>query len=381
MITTVASARSMRRRVWSTNSSIEPSRIGSGRATTAPPASQIACNDVTSARDVGPMTATCDPGSTPRAWSTAAMARASSWSWRHGTRSGRSPGDADPTKVTVPPPSAAASRRAGTEVTAGSTRAPPKGYRTRVTALGSGLASRESGEGGRMTPATVVLVNGMGGSPAMWSRVIPLLDELGVPNVAVQLPSGLPESATDDAACVRSLLDESVDPVVLVGHSMGGMVVTEVGSHPQREASRVSGRAHARGRRRDVRRGGGRIPGRVSSRACKTQDDGFAWDTDAFAAYFVGRGWSATDAQEFVLGCRPQRAAASVLENTQAAWRSVPSTFVSCDDSEMSAELRALFGSRATDVIEMPGDHFPIWLRPDEVAQILARIAGEAVDE
>ena len=47
----------------------------------------------------------------------------------------------------------------------------------------------------------------------------------------------------------------------------------------------------------------------------------------------------------------------------------------------MSAELRALFGSRATEVIEMPGDHFPIWLRPDEVAEILARIAADAGDE
>ena len=47
----------------------------------------------------------------------------------------------------------------------------------------------------------------------------------------------------------------------------------------------------------------------------------------------------------------------------------------------MSSDLRTLFASRATDVIEMPGDHFPIWLRPGEVAEILARIAGESVDQ
>ena len=148
------------------------------------------------------------------------------------------------------------------------------------------------------------------------------------------------------------------------GTPMGGMVVTEVGSHPPSEASRLSGRAHARCRRRDVRRGGGRISRKVSSRACKSRTTDSRGTRTRLPRYLTGRGWSATDAQEFVLGCRPQRAAASVLENTQAAWRSVPSTFVSCDDSEMSAELRALFGSRATDVIEMPGDHFPIWLRP-----------------
>ena len=142
----------------------------------------------------------------------------------------------------------------------------------------------------------------------MWSRVIPLLDELGVPNVAVQLPSGLPESATDDAACVRSFLDESVDPVVLVGHSMGGMVVTEVGSHP-----RVKRLVYLDALMLDAGDemfavGAGEFAGGFV--ACmQEQDDGFAWDTDAFAAYLTGRGWSATDAQEFVLGCRPQRAA------------------------------------------------------------------------
>ena len=209
---------------------------------------------------------------------------------------------------------------------------------------------------------------------------MPLLDELGVPNVAVQLPSGLSESATDDVACVRSLLDESIDPVVLVGHSMGGMVLTEAGAHPM-----VKRLVYLDALMLDVGDAmfvvaAGEFPEEFS--AClQTQDDVFAWDTDAFAAYFVGRGWSAADAQEFVLGCRPQRAAAAVLENTQAAWRLVPSTFVSCDDSEMSADLRALYGSRATDVIEMPGDHFPNWVRPGEVAEILARIAAETGDQ
>ena len=95
------------------------------------------------------------------------MARASSCSCRHGTRSGRSPGEADPTNVTVPPPSAAASIRVGTEVTAASTRAATKGLPTGERPVGSRVAG--PGEGGRMTQATVVLVNGMGSSPAAWS--------------------------------------------------------------------------------------------------------------------------------------------------------------------------------------------------------------------
>jgi pimeloyl-ACP methyl ester carboxylesterase len=168
----------------------------------------------------------------------------------------------------------------------------------------------------------------------------------------------------------------TVDPVVLVGHSNGGVVVTEAGVHQS-----VKRLVYLDASMLDVGEDVFSVTeGRFAEgfTACmQAQGDEFAWDPDALAAYFVGRGWSEVDADEVVLGCRPQRVAASIFENTVAAWRSVPSTFVSCDDSEMGSELRALFASRATDVIEMPGDHFPNWLRPGEVADILARIAGE----
>jgi pimeloyl-ACP methyl ester carboxylesterase len=230
-----------------------------------------------------------------------------------------------------------------------------------------------------MAPATVVLVHGMCCSTAAWSRVMPLLDGLGVPNVAVTLPSCEPESSTGDAACLRSLLDESVEPVVLVGHSFGGMVVTEVGAHPS-----VVRLVYLDAPMLDVGEGAFTVTdGKFAEAftACVEMDgDSFAFNTDALTAYLIGQGWSAIDTHEAVLGLRPQRAAASVVESTHAAWRSVPSTFIACSDSEMGSDLRALFASRATDVIEMPGDHFPNWLRPGEVADILARIAGEATD-
>ena len=199
-----------------------------------PPASQIAWIAVTSGREVGPEDADVDAGS-----DAARLERGGhgpgfvvELAPRHPVGSfagGRRPHEGD----------RAAALRGSFETRgdgshSGFDSCPTKGLPAGGRPVGRAQTRFGSivirvGEGGRMTPATVVLVHGMGGSPAMWSRVIPLLDELGVPNVAVQLPSGLPESATDDAACVRSLLDELVDPVVLVGHSMGGMVVTEVG--------------------------------------------------------------------------------------------------------------------------------------------------------
>jgi hypothetical protein len=83
------------------------------------------------------------------------------------------------------------------------------------------------------------------------------------------------------------------------------------------------------------------------------------------------------DIEELLPGLRPQRMAASVLTPTVAAWRMVASTLISCDDSELARDLRELFADRASEVIAMPGDHFPLWLRPDEVARILAAIARD----
>jgi hypothetical protein len=67
-----------------------------------------------------------------------------------------------------------------------------------------------------------------------------------------------------------------------------------------------------------------------------------------------------------------------VIKLTAAAWRTVPTTYISPDDSEMKRRLRDLFAARADAVIEIPGDHFPHWRRPDEIADIIAGIARDS---
>ena len=110
--------------------------------------------------------------------------------------------------------------------------------------------------------------------------------------------------------------------------------------------------------------------------ACwRRQGSAVTIDSEALTADLQGRGWSTDDAREFVSGWVTSRGAVMVRDVTVAAWRTVPSTFISCTESEMSSHLRGRFAARVTEVIEMPGDHFPNWRRPTEVADILARIA------
>ena len=77
---------------------------------------------------------------------------------------------------------------------------------------------------------TVVLVHGAWADGSSWRRVIPLLHERGVPVVAVQNPT---TSLVDDVAATRLALAAVDCPVVLVGHSWGGTVITQAGNDPK----------------------------------------------------------------------------------------------------------------------------------------------------
>jgi len=86
-------------------------------------------------------------------------------------------------------------------------------------------------------PMTAVLVHGAWHGAWCFERVMPYLEEAGVPAIAIDLPGhgkdGGPFSDLHgDAARVWSTLDEITGDVLLLGHSYGGAVVTEAGVHP-----------------------------------------------------------------------------------------------------------------------------------------------------
>jgi pimeloyl-ACP methyl ester carboxylesterase len=73
----------------------------------------------------------------------------------------------------------------------------------------------------------VVLVHGAFADGSSWEKVIPLLEARGLHVVAVQNPLS---SLADDAAATKRAIDAQSGPVVLVGHSWGGVVITQAGN-------------------------------------------------------------------------------------------------------------------------------------------------------
>lgn len=83
------------------------------------------------------------------------------------------------------------------------------------------------------TKPTIVLVHGLWADGSSWSKVIPPLAEKGFEVISVQNPT---TSLEDDVAATTAAIERAGSDVILVGHSWGGFVITEAGTHPRVKA-------------------------------------------------------------------------------------------------------------------------------------------------
>src|SRR5215470_3581464 len=96
--------------------------------------------------------------------------------------------------------------------------------------LAATLAGGGSTEAQSPVVKNIVLVHGAFADGTSWGKVIPILEARGFHAVAVQNPL---TSLEDDANATRRLIALQDGPVILVGHSWGGAVITEVGDDPK----------------------------------------------------------------------------------------------------------------------------------------------------
>ena len=99
-----------------------------------------------------------------------------------------------------------------------------------LAAQAAPAADRDAGQERVAWRRSVVLVHGAFADGSCWDEVIRLLQARGVEVTAVQNPLN---SLAGDVHAMNKVLNQQTRPVVLVGHSWGGMVITEGGEHPK----------------------------------------------------------------------------------------------------------------------------------------------------
>ncbi len=97
-------------------------------------------------------------------------------------------------------------------------------------AVGLAIACTENAQAEVNTRPTVVLVHGLFADGSSWNEVIPILQARGINVVSVQNPL---TSLADDVALTKNAIGLQNSPVILVGHSWGGVVITQAGNDPK----------------------------------------------------------------------------------------------------------------------------------------------------
>src|ERR1700726_1068902 len=228
------------------------------------------------------------------------------------------------------------------------------------------------------TPAearNVVLVHGAWADGSSWAEVIPLLQAAGLKVAAVQNP--LTTLADSDAATRRELAQQD-GPTVLVAHSWGGTVISDVGTDPKVTALvYVAARAPDAGE--DFVALSGKFPtGPV--RAGIQEHDGFTkLSEESFLKYFAN-GVEPRKAEVLYAVQEPTAASLWGERTTVAAWRSKPSWYaVSKLDQTINPDLERFLARRMNAVtVELQAGHLSLVSHPKEVADlILAAAAGQ----
>ena len=225
---------------------------------------------------------------------------------------------------------------------------------------------------------TVVLVHGAFHGAWCWDPVRKLLDERGVASVAPELPL----RGTDlDAETVRATLDTVEGPVVLCGHSYGGMVISRAASGRD-DVDRLVYLCALQIADDDEMTANMR-PTMLMQHLVHGDDGSLSIDLEHAAECFY-HDVDADTAAAAVARLRPMPLGVGVDAEPGGdvgppAWTHTHSTYVVCTgDRAIHPETQREMARHAVDVVEWDTSHSPMLSQPERVADLLTSLAAQA---
>jgi pimeloyl-ACP methyl ester carboxylesterase len=225
------------------------------------------------------------------------------------------------------------------------------------------------------TAKNVVLVHGAFADGSSWAKVIPLLEAKGLHVTAVQNPLS---SLADDVAATKRAIANQDGPVILVGHSWAGMVISEAGNDPK-----VAGLVYVAAIVPDENQSADDVIKRYSP------PPGLA-EAKPDAAGFLSLTRKGID-EDFVPDV--PAAESAIVYATQGTWNSAclgdkvsapawatkPSWFIAVNDRMLSPEYEQAIAKHIhATTTTLPTGHVPMLSKPKDVAAVIIDAANKA---
>jgi pimeloyl-ACP methyl ester carboxylesterase len=220
----------------------------------------------------------------------------------------------------------------------------------------------------------VVLVHGAWADGSSWSKLIPLLQAKGLHAIAVQNPLS---SIAEDVASTNRIINAQDGPVLLVGHSYGGAVITEAGNN-----AKVVGLVYVAAFAPEVGETlggiGQKYPTPPGASTIQPIEDGFLLLTQKGVVENFGQDL-APDLQSLVFAT--QGATNGAVLGTQiktAAWHAKPSWFViAANDRMISPDQERDTAKRmGAKTLTLPTSHLAMLSQPEQVANFVIEAAA-----
>jgi pimeloyl-ACP methyl ester carboxylesterase len=219
----------------------------------------------------------------------------------------------------------------------------------------------------------IVLVHGANTDGSGWRGVYDIVKKDGFHVSVVQEPlTGL----SDDVAATQRVIDQQDGPVILVGHSYGGTIITVAGADPK-----VRAMVYVAALQPDVgettNQLASSIPGEIPSSDVKPTKDGFLFVDPAKFAADVATDLPPAQADYMANSQMPVAAAAFDAKVTVAAWHDKPSYgIVATADRALNPKLAHwMYRRSGAKITEIKANHLVYISQPAAVASVIEKAA------
>jgi pimeloyl-ACP methyl ester carboxylesterase len=244
----------------------------------------------------------------------------------------------------------------------------------RLTRLLIACAALLAASGAHAAKPAIVLVHGAFANASGWNRVIAILQRDGYEVVGVEEPL---VSVQGDIAATRRAVAALTGPVVLVGHSYGGVVISgaAVGNGNVKALVYVAAIAPEPGER--VNAFFAKYPS-YSNTALKQDSAGFLTiDRSEFAGLFAAD-LPADEGALLAATQKPIRSGNFAASLTQVGWKTIRSWYVvATRDKALNPDLERFYAKRmGAKTSEIDGSHFVFLSHPREIARVIEEAAA-----